>query len=198
MSIFLLEYHLFRNIIDVAAMDSHNLEPQELNDRIRLYSHKLSQQWGTLQEDTMSVANGNEYFMFASFVFAWNFKTCIKYFIDNSLAGLLKDIPISEADRLLSAAPIADAELNLVSWHYEECIIQSSNSILNYGNFSKCFFNCFSSLCGLTDSKFHTKILCGIERHQNRAQRRSSCTILYSIMKRHAVCPSHSDGLRLI
>lgn len=39
-------------------MDSHNLEPQELNDRIRLYSHKLSQQWGTLQEDTTSVANG--------------------------------------------------------------------------------------------------------------------------------------------
>lgn len=50
--------HTIRNIIDVAAMDSHNLEPQELNDRMRLYSHKLSQQWGTLQEDSMSVANG--------------------------------------------------------------------------------------------------------------------------------------------
>lgn len=39
-------------------MDSHNLEPQELNDRIRLYSHKLSQQWGTLQDNATSVANG--------------------------------------------------------------------------------------------------------------------------------------------
>lgn len=50
-----------RNIIDVAAMDSHNLEPQELNDRIRMYSHKLSQQWGNLQEDSTSVSNGNDY-----------------------------------------------------------------------------------------------------------------------------------------
>ncbi|XP_055312110.1 uncharacterized protein LOC129574312 [Sitodiplosis mosellana] len=73
------------NIIDVAAMDSHNLEPQELNDRIRLYSHKLSQQWGTLQEDTTSVAN-----------------------------GLLKDIPSSEAERLLLAVPILDADLHLI------------------------------------------------------------------------------------
>lgn len=48
-----------RNIIDIAAMDSHNLEPQELNDRIRMYSHKLSQQWGTLQEDSTSAVNGN-------------------------------------------------------------------------------------------------------------------------------------------
>lgn len=47
-----------RNIIDVGAMDSHNLEPQELNDRIRMYSHKLSQQWGTLQDDSTSATNG--------------------------------------------------------------------------------------------------------------------------------------------
>lgn len=47
-----------RNIIDVGAMDSHNLEQQELNDRIRMYSHKLSQQWGTLQDDSTSAMNG--------------------------------------------------------------------------------------------------------------------------------------------
>lgn len=39
-------------------MDSHNLEPQELNDRIKLYSHKLSQQWSTIQEDSGNVSNG--------------------------------------------------------------------------------------------------------------------------------------------
>lgn len=60
---------VYRNIIDVAAMDSHNLEPQELNDRIRLYSHKLSQQWGTLQEDTTSVANGTQTIMLSIFFF---------------------------------------------------------------------------------------------------------------------------------
>lgn len=49
-------------------MDSHNLEPQELNDRIRLYSHKLSQQWGTLQEDTTSVANGTEIYIFSIWI----------------------------------------------------------------------------------------------------------------------------------
>lgn len=62
-------YLLCRNIIDVAAMDSHNLEPQELNDRIRLYSHKLSQQWGTLQDETMSVANGIQSKIYFRFVF---------------------------------------------------------------------------------------------------------------------------------
>lgn len=73
------------NIIDVAAMDAHNLEPQELNDRIRMYKHKLSQQWGTLQEDA---ANGG--------------------------GGLLKDIPNSEAERLLMADPITDDDLQMI------------------------------------------------------------------------------------
>ena len=41
-------------------MDAHNLEPHELNDRIKLYSHKLSQQWSTIQEDS-SVISGGEY-----------------------------------------------------------------------------------------------------------------------------------------
>lgn len=45
------------NIIDVAAMDSHNLEPHELNDRIKLYSHKLSQQWSTIPDDSSYISN---------------------------------------------------------------------------------------------------------------------------------------------
>lgn len=38
-----------RNIIDVAAMDSHNLEPQEYTDRVKLYSQKLAQQWNNVK-----------------------------------------------------------------------------------------------------------------------------------------------------
>lgn len=49
--------HAYSNIIDVAAMDSHNLEPHELNDRIKLYSHKLSQQWSTIPEDSSYITN---------------------------------------------------------------------------------------------------------------------------------------------
>lgn len=73
------------NIIDVAAMDAHNLEAQELNDRIRMYSHRMSQTWGTLQEDPA-----------------------------NNGTGLLKDIPNSEAERLLVAVPITDDDLHLI------------------------------------------------------------------------------------
>ncbi|XP_059607774.1 ragulator complex protein LAMTOR1 [Phlebotomus argentipes] len=36
------------NIIDVAAMDMHNLEPQEYSDRVKLYSQRLAQQWSTV------------------------------------------------------------------------------------------------------------------------------------------------------
>lgn len=38
------------NIIDVAAMDSHNLQPQELNNRIKIYSQKLAQQWNSIND----------------------------------------------------------------------------------------------------------------------------------------------------
>lgn len=64
-------------------MDSHNLEPQELNDRIRLYSHKLSQQWGTLQEDSISAANGR-------LTFLYTFQT-ISQFISLYYASMLQD-----------------------------------------------------------------------------------------------------------
>uniref|UniRef100_A0A336LIF4 Ragulator complex protein LAMTOR1 n=1 Tax=Culicoides sonorensis TaxID=179676 RepID=A0A336LIF4_CULSO len=36
------------NIIDVAAMDSHLIEPQEYNDRFNAYQHKIAQLWNTV------------------------------------------------------------------------------------------------------------------------------------------------------
>lgn len=42
----------FRNIIDVAAMDAHNLQPQEMNNRIKVYNQKLAQQWSSIQDST--------------------------------------------------------------------------------------------------------------------------------------------------
>lgn len=46
-----------RNIIDVAAMDSHNLEPQEQNNRMRAYTQKLAQQWSRIN-DSSNVPTG--------------------------------------------------------------------------------------------------------------------------------------------
>lgn len=36
------------NMIDVGAMDTHNLEPQECQDRIQLYKQRLLQQWSNI------------------------------------------------------------------------------------------------------------------------------------------------------
>lgn len=36
------------NVIDVAAMDIHNIEPHEYNDRVKIYSQRLAQQWNTV------------------------------------------------------------------------------------------------------------------------------------------------------
>lgn len=49
-----------RNIIDVAAMDSHNLEPQEQNNRMRAYTQKLAQQWSRIN-DSSNVPTGKFY-----------------------------------------------------------------------------------------------------------------------------------------
>ena len=38
-------------------MDGHNLQPHELNDRIKFYSQKLSQQWSNVQ-DASNVSSG--------------------------------------------------------------------------------------------------------------------------------------------
>lgn len=39
-------------------MDTHNLEQQEYNDRIKLYSSRLSLQWNNVQNPTASNYNG--------------------------------------------------------------------------------------------------------------------------------------------
>ncbi|XP_019892126.2 uncharacterized protein LOC101895836 isoform X2 [Musca domestica] len=43
------------NMIDVGAMDSHNLEHQECDVRIKLYSHRLQQQWSNIQSPSKRV-----------------------------------------------------------------------------------------------------------------------------------------------
>lgn len=43
----LLSYY-YSNMIDVGAMDTHNLEPQECQDRIQLYKQRLLQQWNNI------------------------------------------------------------------------------------------------------------------------------------------------------
>lgn len=39
-------------------MDSHNLEPQELNDRVKLYSQRLSQLWNSIPDPSTVQQNG--------------------------------------------------------------------------------------------------------------------------------------------
>ncbi len=50
-------YLASRNIIDVAAME-HNLEQQEYNDRYKLYSNRLAQQWSNIQHPSTATYNG--------------------------------------------------------------------------------------------------------------------------------------------
>lgn len=38
-------------------MDSHNLQPQEINNRLKQYSQKMAQQWSSLQ-DTANAPSG--------------------------------------------------------------------------------------------------------------------------------------------
>jgi hypothetical protein len=44
-----LSFVTFRNIIDVAALDTHLLEQSEYNDRVKLYAQRLSHQWNSVQ-----------------------------------------------------------------------------------------------------------------------------------------------------
>ncbi|XP_067645083.1 ragulator complex protein LAMTOR1 isoform X2 [Eurosta solidaginis] len=44
------------NMIDVGAMDLHNLENEEYNDRIKLYSQRLQQQWNNIQHPGMGIS----------------------------------------------------------------------------------------------------------------------------------------------
>lgn len=40
---------IFRNIIDVAALDTHLLEQSEYNDRVKIYAQRLAHQWNNIQ-----------------------------------------------------------------------------------------------------------------------------------------------------
>lgn len=40
---------IFRNIIDVAALDTHLLEQSEYNDRVKIYASRLAHQWNNIQ-----------------------------------------------------------------------------------------------------------------------------------------------------
>lgn len=46
-------------MIDVGAMDSHNLEHHECDDRIKLYSQRLQQQWNNVQHPS-KVSTGKD------------------------------------------------------------------------------------------------------------------------------------------
>lgn len=69
------------NIIDVAAMDSHNLQPQEMNNRLKMYSQKMAQQWSSIQDAT------------------------------NTPSGLLKDVPNPEQMLTTTAISAADINM---------------------------------------------------------------------------------------
>lgn len=51
-------YLYFRNIIDAATLEAHNLEPQEYTDRVKIYSHKLQQQWSQVKYPSTSSPKG--------------------------------------------------------------------------------------------------------------------------------------------
>lgn len=60
-----------------------------------------------------------------------------------SLAGLLKDIPSAEAERLLSAAPITDADLHMVkipqqfNFYFQFYSVCTFNFLLQIRNFTQ-------------------------------------------------------------
>lgn len=83
-------------------MDSHNLQPQELNNRIKIYSQKLAQQWSSIN-DASNLPSGNSELLIRT-----KYGDVKKLFV-----GLLKDVPNPEI--LLSSTPVAAVDLNMVS-----------------------------------------------------------------------------------
>lgn len=51
---------IFRNIIDVAALDTHLLEQSEYNDRVKIYAQRLAHQWNNIQVNDVKY-NGKKY-----------------------------------------------------------------------------------------------------------------------------------------
>lgn len=78
MSIIIAYLSIFRNIIDVAALETHHiLEQSEYADRVKLYNQRLAQQWNSIP------------------------------MTDNYYNGLLRDIPNPESI-LCSLIPLED------------------------------------------------------------------------------------------
>lgn len=77
-------YFFYRNIIDVSALDTHLLEQSEYNDRIKIYTQRLAQQWNTVQ------INDNKYNGEITLRIIW------ELFVNQTILGLLKDIPNPE------------------------------------------------------------------------------------------------------
>lgn len=98
-------------------MDSHNLEPHELNDRIKMYSHKLSQQWSTIPEDSSNSSKGLFKFL-TVYTHVWS---VWRPELNVSITGLLKDVPSAVAEVLLSSTPIIDADLLMVCIYLFKC-----------------------------------------------------------------------------
>lgn len=56
-------------MIDVAAMDSHNLQPQEINNRLKVYSQKMAQQWNSIQDASVTPSGKKNVFYMSVLVF---------------------------------------------------------------------------------------------------------------------------------
>lgn len=90
-------------------MDAHSLEPQEYNDRVKLYNHRLAQQWSQVSHPSPQHYSGkimnNIYFnIFYILIFVYRL-----------ILGFLKDIP--NPDLMLTSKPISADDLQMVIFH---------------------------------------------------------------------------------
>lgn len=63
---------IFSNIIDVSALDTHLLEQNEYNDRVKLYAQRLAHQWNNIQVNEARY-NGEEQKAFHCFFITFCF-----------------------------------------------------------------------------------------------------------------------------
>lgn len=84
----------FSNMIDVGAMDTHNLEPQECQDRIQLYKQRLLQQWSNIPHH-QNKPTGFQSSLSSSLSIFCKGIDFINFFY-TFFVGFLKDIPNTE------------------------------------------------------------------------------------------------------